>query len=70
MNQAAPALARDTRRNRREEEDIRVLILEAALFDLVVFGPFNDLLARFSQPAPGAETLAVSTRAFVSELLS
>jgi len=44
---------------------------KAALFDLVVFGPFNDLIARFNQTSGirDDENYEASSRAFVTELL-
>jgi AcrR family transcriptional regulator len=97
------------RRNRRREDDIRQLILEAArqeftrlgyagattraiaqladvseslvfryfgskaaLFDLVVFGPFNELMARFNEThsvAEDAPTHIANSRDFVRNLL-
>jgi AcrR family transcriptional regulator len=44
---------------------------KAALFDLVVFGPFNDLIARFNQTSGmrDDDNAEASSRAFVTELL-
>jgi AcrR family transcriptional regulator len=108
MNKNIVVLEPGTRRNRRKEEDIRNLILDAArheftrlgyaattraiaqladvseslvfryfgskaaLFDLVVFGPFNELMARFNEThavATDAPTHIANSRAFVSALL-
>jgi AcrR family transcriptional regulator len=109
MNENIVVLEPGTRRNRRKEQDIRNLILDAArreftrlgyaatttraiaqladvseslvfryfgskaaLFDLVVFGPFNELMARFNEThavPTDTPTHIANSRAFVGALL-